>query len=72
LVGDIAFIGNLQHEIFLCANPKISGPYPVTCDYLLSTTWTIKGQYGAFRNSLEAYSRIHIEPPLLPSGGDQR
>jgi hypothetical protein len=67
LVGDTAFIGNLQHGNFPCANPNISSPYPVACDHLLSTTWTIKGQYQTYRNSLVACSRIHIDPPLLPS-----
>ena len=49
LVGDTAFIGNLQHGNFPCANPKISGPYPVAYDHLPSTTWTIKGQYSDLR-----------------------
>jgi hypothetical protein len=67
LVGDTAFIGNLQHGNFPCANPKISGPYPVACNHLLSITWTIKGQYRTYGNSMEACSRIHNEPPLIPS-----
>ena len=61
LVGDTAFIGDLQHGNFPCANPKSSGPYPVTCDHLLSITWTIKGQYRTYGNSMEACSRTHIE-----------
>jgi hypothetical protein len=72
LVGDTAFVGNLQYGNFLCANPKISGPYPVACDHLPSITWTIKGQYRTYRNSLEACSRIHVQPPLLPSWCAQR
>ena len=52
-IGDIVFIDNFQRGKFPRANPHISGPYTVAGDHLLRTTWTIKGQYRTFRNSLE-------------------